>query len=294
MEVLRTLLFIPGNRPNMLEKGGSLPADALIPDLEDSVPLEGKSNAREIVKGVLPELAKGGQQVFVRVNSLGSGFIREDLEAVVASHIHGISVGKVESAHDIFDVSNILIQIEKERGLPTGSIKIIPWIETAKGVMRAFEIASSNPRLAGVAFGAEDFTADMGIPRSDNASEVFYPRAAVAIAARAAEIPAFDTPTTEYRDENQLLRDAQAARQLGFQGKFAIHPSQLEPLNKFFSPSQEEIEYARRVTAVFEEAERQGSDATSLDGKMIDAPIVKRAQKLLELAESLARQDRGP
>jgi citrate lyase subunit beta/citryl-CoA lyase len=285
MDIFRTLLFIPGNRPSMLEKAVTLPADALIPDLEDSVPPHEKANAREVVKGSIPALAKAGKPIFVRVNSLSSGLIRDDLEAIVAQGIRGISVGKVESAHDIFDISNILAHLEKERGLPIGSIKLIPWLETARGIMRAYEIASANPRLVAVAFGAEDFTADMGISRTEGGLELLYARSKVAIAARTAEIYAYDTPAVEYKDEAVFVRDAQQGRQLGYQGKFAIHPNQLGPFNRVFSPTPEEVAYARRVVAAFEEAEKQGSAATSLDGKMIDTPVAKRARKLLELAE---------
>jgi citrate lyase subunit beta/citryl-CoA lyase len=160
----------------------------------------------------------------------------------------------------------------------------VPWIETAEAVVNAYEICSATPRVVAVAFGAEDFTNAVEIERTEDAAEIAYPRQVVAVAAKAADVLALDTPYVAYRDVAGLRRDAGVARGLGFRGKFAIHPSQIGPINEAFASSEAELEYARRIVAAFEEAEESGSGATSLDGKMIDIPIVRRARSLLELA----------
>ena len=291
MDWFRSLLFVPGNREDMLSKAGSLPADALVPDLEDSVPLKEKERAREIVGQVVRTLAQRGQAVIPRINALDTGLAADDLAAVVCAEVYGVSVGKVESPWEIVQLSSILDVLEKKAGLQVGHIRIIPWLEGAKAIMLAYEIALSSPRIVGVAFGAEDFSNDMGIQRTEEGDEVAFPRARVAVAAHAAEVLGFDTPYVNFRDPEGLQRDVQVALRLGFKGKFAIHPSQLDAINSMFSPSSEEIEYARRVVEAFEEAESRGSGATSLDGKMIDVPIVKRARNLLAQADLIA--DRG-
>jgi citrate lyase subunit beta/citryl-CoA lyase len=287
MTALRSLLFVPGNRPNMLEKALGLAPDAFAPDMEDSVPLEEKANARDVTASFLSRLAASGPLVIPRVNSLDTGLIEDDLAAVVGPHIFGVSVGKVRSAEDIHQVSSIIRRQEKKAGLEAGAVKLIPWLETAAAVVNAYAICRASPRIVAVAFGAEDFTNDMGIQRTEDDSEVAYPRSAVCVAARAADVLALDTPYFSFRDPEGLRRNALSAKKYGFKGKFAIHPAQIEIINEAFSPSPDELEHARRVVAAFEEAERAGRGSTSLDGKVIDVPVVKRARQLLELAEGL-------
>jgi len=291
VEPLRTLLFVPGNRRNMIEKSRNLPADALVLDLEDSVPSAEKANARALVRDSLAGLALRGQKVFVRINSLASGLAHDDLEAVITKDIDGINQPKPSSADDIREVASAIARLERERGIPEGHVKLLPWVETAKGVLNAFNIASASPRVVGIAFGAEDFTLDTGMTRTEEGDELLLPRVMVVIAARAAEVMAIDTPYNDFRDEAGLIKEAQLARRLGFNGKFLIHPSQIEPVNRIFCPSAEEVEQARRVVAAFEAAEAQGFASTSLDGRMIDIPIVNRARKLLMLADFIARKE---
>ena len=290
MALFRSLLFVPGNREDMLAKVGNLPADALVPDMEDSVPESEKKHARELVHTTVKNLAQKGQAVIPRINALSTGLAKEDLAAVVSPQVYGVTVGKVESPWDIREVCSILDDLERQAGLPLGHTRLIPWLESASGVVHAYQIAGASSRIVGVAFGAEDFTNDMAVQRSYEGAEVAHPRAVVAVAARAAGVLAFDTPQVNFRDIEGLKRQAQSGLALGFKGKFAIHPGQLDTINTMFSPSPEEMEYARRVVAAFEEAEARGSGATSLDGKMIDVPIVKRAQSLLELADSITRR----
>ena len=287
MTALRSLLFVPGNRANMLEKALGLAPDAYVPDMEDSVPLDEKENARHMAASLLSRLAEAGPLVVPRVNSLDSGLMGDDLAAVVGPHIFGVSVGKVQSAKDIERVASVIDDVERRAGLGAGRIRLIPWIETAMATVNAYEICAASSRIVAVAFGAEDFTSDMGIERSTDDTEVAYARGVVSVAARAADVLALDTPYFSLRDPEGLRRNALAARKCGFRGKFAIHPEQIDIINEAFSPSDAEIEYARRVLAAFEDAERAGRGSTSLDGKVIDVPVVKRARNLLEAAEGL-------
>ena len=287
MDQFRTLLFIPGNNPKMLQKGPSLPADALVPDLEDSVPPDEKANAQATVEEFLPSMA--GKRVYVRVNGMQTEWTWNDLKAVVSTHIDGISIGKMESAEMARELSALLSALERERGLPDGHTKIIPWIETATGVANVGAIALSTPRMAGLAFGAEDYTADLGIARTKGSEEIATARSLVAIAARAAQIVAYDTPDPDFNDIENLVIDAKRAKAVGYKGKFVIHPNQIGPVNDVFRPSNEEIDHARRVIEAFEEAKQRGTAAIALDGKMVDTPVWKRAVKVVELAEAMER-----
>lgn len=285
MTALRSLLFVPGNKDNMLEKALGFRPDAFVPDMEDSVPEAEKENARNTIAAFLPKLAESGIAVIPRVNSLDTGLAADDLAAVVGPHVQGISIGKIHGPGDIDTVSGLIGELEAGSGLAEGTIKMLPWLESAKAMVRCYEICRSSPRIIGVAFGAEDFTHDMGIERLEDESEVAFARNHLCVSARAAEVLAFDTPYFRFKDEEGLRANSAAARQCGFKGKFAIHPAQIDAINESFSPSAREIEHARRVVAAFEEAERAGRGSTSLEGKVIDVPVVKRARALLELVE---------
>jgi citrate lyase subunit beta / citryl-CoA lyase len=287
MTVPRSLLFVPGNRSDMLQKAVLLTPDAFVPDMEDSVPVEEKARAREVTASFLPQLAQRGVLVIPRVNSLDTGLLEDDLAAVVGPYSDGVSVGKIYTPQDVKTIAGMLARLEQKAGIPAGHTKLVLWMETAMAIVQAYDICAASPRIVGVAFGAEDFTHDMGIERSADDSEVAVPRSIVCIAARAANVLALDTPYFLFRDPEGLRHNALASKKIGFKGKFAIHPSQLDIINATFSPSPEEIDYARRVVAAFEEAERAGKGATSLDGKVIDVPVVKRARALLEVAESI-------
>jgi len=281
---LRSLLFVPGNKENMLEKALGFRPDAFIPDMEDSVPTAEKANARQVIRAFLPKLAAAGVPIIPRVNSLDTEWIEDDLAAVIGPSIYGISVGKVDVPEDIHTISDMIGALEKKAGVAVGTLKLIPWLESAKAIVHCYPICSASPRIVGVAFGGEDFTHDMGIERLEDESEVAYPRNVLCIAARAAGIAALDTPYFRFKDEDGLKANIAIAKQTGFKGKFAIHPAQIDAINAGFSPSQAEIEHAQRVVAAFEEAERQGRGSTSLDGKVIDVPVVKRARAVLALA----------
>ncbi len=284
---LRSLLFIPGNQPRMLQKALCLTPDAYVPDLEDSVPDGEKDAARSLIADVLPEMARAGPLVVPRVNAMDSGLLEADLKAVVGPHTFGISVGKVGTASEVDHVSRLVEQAERDNGAEPGSTGLVVWLESALAIVNAYSICAASTRTVAVAFGAEDFTNDMGIERTRGNSEIEYPRRVVTVAARAADVLALDTPYFAFRDPDGLRDEAREARGFGFTGKFAIHPAQIEIIREAFSPSDEEVAHARRVVAASEEAEKAGRGSTSLDGEVIDLPVVRRARGLLAMAEGM-------
>ena len=269
----------------MLDKATGLKPDAVVPDMEDSVPRGEKQNARSLVASYLRTLAEAGHRVIPRVNALNTGLMEDDLRAVIGPYVYGVSVGKVGSAAEVRRVADAIGRMEVEAGIPFGSVAVVPWVETARAVVHAHAICTASKRVTAVAFGGEDLTNDMGIQRTKSEREVEYPRRVAAVAARAAHVLALDTPYFNYRDTDGLKRNSVESRNLGFQGRFAIHPSQIETINAAYSPSAAEVEQARRVVAAFEEAERRGSAATSLDGMVIDVPVVERARKTIDAAK---------
>lgn len=293
MELLRTILSVPGNREKMLEKSKELRADIVVLDLEDSVPQEEKARARSIVEGWIPKLTGNSSRIYVRINPLDSGFAKEDLEAVIIQGIDGISQPKPSTAQDIHKIAEILTRLEKKRGLPEGRVKILPWIETALGLINAYEIASSSPRVNGVIFGANDLVLETGMTRSEEGNELLYPKTKVVIAARAAGVSAIDTPYNNFKDEPGLIKETTLARNLGFRGKFVIHPGQVDVVNRIFRPTEEEVAYARQVVTAFEDARQKGFASASLDGKMIDIPIAQRALVILLTHEAISAKERG-
>lgn len=285
--IIRSLLFIPGNRPKMLEKALGTKPDVYVPDMEDSVPDSEKDNARRVISTHLPELHAMGRLVVPRVNSLETDWAEDDLAAVIGPYIDGVSIGKVRGVEDIRAVEDSISRLEIAAGIRPGSIVLLPWIETALAIVHCYDILTASARIVGAGFGAEDLTHDMEIERSADPAQLAYARSAFCYASRAAGVLALDTPYFHFADEVGLQQDAIAAKHLGFKGKFAIHPAQIGTINECFAPSAEELEHARRVVAAFEEAERSGRGSTSLDGKVIDVPVVKRARALLEFAASL-------
>lgn len=285
---MRSLLFVPGNKDTMLAKALGFTPDALVPDMEDSVPVAEKAAARETIASRLERLAAHGALLIPRVNALGTDWFEDDVAAMAVPGVWGLSIGKVESADDIRAIAERLGRAEQAAGLAPGSLRLLPWIETALAVVHCFEIASASERIAAIAYGGEDYANDLGIERRDDEANAIYARSAICNAARAAGVPALDTPYFQFRDDAGLRASSLAAKQLGFKGRFAIHPAQIETINACFSPSAEEIEAARRIVAAFEEAERRGRGSTSLDGRVIDVPVVKRARALLRQAGETA------
>ena len=290
MDLMRSLVFVPGNRANMLERALEFNADIVMVDLEDSVPPGEKGAACELAVDWAPRLHAAGRRVMVRVNSLDTGLTAGELAAVVSSDLAGISIGKGNTSWDLQQVDRLLAPLENSAGIAHGSIRVIPWIETAMAIVHVYEMATASQRVAGIAFGGEDYTNDMGIIRNDFGEESYFARSSVAIAARAAGVAALDGPFVGFRDPDGLRADAGAARRMGYTGKFAIHPAQIDIINETFSPNPDDVAYARRVMEAWEEAEAAGRGSLSIDGRMVDVPVVKRAQNLLALVAEIERQ----
>ncbi len=297
MKILRSLLYSPGNRPKLMEKGPGFGADALIFDLEDRVPRDQKAEARAIARAYIEKL-KGKFAIFVRVNGLHSGMIRDDLEAVAIDGLAGIAIPKVESPEMVRAVDALLGEVERARGLPTGSMEISVGLESARAVHFAYEICSASARVSAVGAGlgkGGDLETDVGYLWSKEGMETLYIRSKVLLAARAAGVQnPLDGAYSNARsynpssDEAGLIRSAMIGRQLGYRAKKCIHPSQVEPVNRIFMPTQREIDYYSRVLEAFEAAVAQGSAATSVEGKLVDYAQAANARKVLSWAEGIA------
>jgi citrate lyase subunit beta/citryl-CoA lyase len=274
---------LPGNNPNLLIHGPGLGADGIIFDLEDAVSPDEKDAARILVAHALKSLDFGGCEVIVRINSLDTDYWEEDLEAMVPLGPDFILPTKVSGADQIQRLVKKIAPLE--RG-PEG-VKLMPLIETALGLENAFAIASADRRVAALLLGAEDLTADLRAPRTGEGAEIAYARGRIVCAARAAGTDVFDTPFTDVNDMEGARRDALLARSLGFTGKAVVSPRHVDLVNEVFSPTEKEIEYACRVFEAMEKAKKEGKGAVSLDGKMIDAPIVERARNTLNAAGEL-------
>ncbi len=293
--LLRSLLFVPGNRENMLQRALACAADALVPDMEDSVTDGDKAAARTTIHRFLPQLLTAGPLIIPRVNALHSEWFAADVAAVTVPGVFGISVGKVDCADDIRAIDDQIARCERSAGMPVGTMRLIPWIESARAIVNAHRICCASPRVIAAAFGGEDFAHDMGVERLEDPAQFAYARAALCIAARAADVLALDTPYFQFRNEDGLRENTRAARHAGFKGRFAIHPAQIAPINETFLPAAHEIAWAERVIAAADTAERAGRGSTSLDGRVIDVPVVKRARAVLQAAAtSPAGQSRLP
>jgi citrate lyase subunit beta / citryl-CoA lyase len=289
---LRSLLFAPGNHARRVEKALSLDTDAVILDLEDAVAIAGKSATRAVVAAALEQPRQG--LLYVRVNAVDTEFCYGDLVAIVQPGLDGIILPKVESAAGLATIDWLLGQLERDRGLSPGAIDLIPIIETARGVQQIDAILATGSRVRRVAFGAGDFTLDVGMAWSRGEAELAHARAVIVTASRASGIDApLDTVWVDLTDPEGLEASARTALAHGFQGKMCIHPDQIAVVNGVFTPSDAEIAFAERVVAAFAAAEAAGNAAIQLDGKFIDYPIVYRAQRVLrKIATIRAREGR--
>lgn len=286
MRVRRALLFMPGDDRRKIEKGAALGADAVILDLEDGVAFGRKQQARAVAAAALAALDFGRSERLVRVNPASSPLWRDDLEAALPARPDGIVLPKVESAEDVQITAAALDAAERARGWPPGRLRLLAIIETARGVVNLGAIAAGSPRLDALIFGAEDLAGDLGAVRTPAGEEVLYARSAVVLHARAAGLQAIDTPFVDLNDLDGLAADARRARQMGYDGKLAIHPRQLEPIQAAFTPDAAEIERARRLLAAFAAHQAAGTGVFDLDGKMVDMPMVRAAETVLARARA--------
>lgn len=283
----RSMLFLPGNTPNIIVNGEILGADAVILDLEDAVAPAEKDSARILVRNAIKYMGFGKSEVIVRINAIDTAFWQKDLDAIIPVHPTLIMPPKTACAEDVLAVDAYITQLEEELGLEQGSVGLIPLIETALGVENAYQIASACPRVKAIFLGGEDLTADLRCKRTKEGQEIFYARSRMVVAARAAGVEVYDTPFTDVNDDEGIYTDAQLAKSLGFTGKAAISPRHVKAINEVFSPSMKDIEYAYEVMEAIRIGKEQGKGAVSLRGKMIDAPIVARAQQTIDAAIAL-------
>lgn len=285
MEKLRrTMLYVPGNNPGMLKDAGIYGADSLMFDLEDSIAITEKTSARFMVHHAVSSMDYGDTEIVVRINSLESGLGREDIHAVVSAGVNVVRLPKTETAQDIKDVEAIIESAERQYNIPVGSTKMMAAVESPLGVMNAYAIATASSRLIGIAIGAEDFVTNMYTKRSDEGAELMVARSQILMAARAAKIYAIDTVYSDVENEDGFRHEVEQIKQLGFDGKSIINPRQVHTVHEVFAPSKEEVTKAKRIKAAAEEAKENGLGVIALDGKMIDKPIVDRAERLLSLA----------
>jgi len=278
------MLFVPGNNPGMMSDAHIYGSDALMFDLEDSVTLREKDAARLLVYHALKTIHYGECERVVRVNPLSTPFGKLDIEAMVAAGAEVIRLPKTETAQDILDTEAEIERAEVKYGIPVGQTRMMAAIEGALGVVNAYQIASASPRLVAIALGAEDYCANLKTSRSLEGSELLYARSAIVVAARAAGIDCIDTVFSDVNNEDQFVKETRMIKQLGFDGKSVINPRQIKPVHRVFTPTHEEIVKAQRILAASQEAAARGSGVVALDGKMIDRPVVIRAERTLELA----------
>lgn len=283
----RSMLFLPGNTPNMIINGDALGADCIILDLEDAVSPDEKDSARLLVRSAMKNMGFRGVEKTVRINSIDTEYWRDDLEAIIPLKPDFIMPPKSGCAEDIKRLDAYITGIEEKCGMDRGGVKLIPLIETALGVENAFNIATASERVAALFLGGEDLTADLRCKRTKSGAEINYARTRLVCAARAAGIDVYDTPFTDVNDDEGIIADAEYAKSLGFSGKAAIAPRHVRAINEVFSPSLKDIQYAKDVFEAIRLGREQGKGAVSLRGKMIDKPIVERARQTLEAARQL-------
>ena len=283
----RSMLFLPGNNPNMLINGNCLGSDAIIFDLEDAVSPAEKDAARILVRNTIRYMDFRGCELIVRINSVDTAYWRADLDEILPYKPQLILLPKTSSVSDVLAADAYMSEIEDKLGLPRNTVGLMPLIETAMGVENAFAIASATKRVKALFLGAEDLTADLQCKRTKEGREIEYARTRLVVAARAAGVDVYDTPFTDVNDDEGIWTDAQLAKNLGFTGKASISPRHVEIINQVFSPTQKEIDYAYEVMDAIALAKELGKGAIALHGKMIDAPIVARAQRTIDMANAL-------
>lgn len=279
----RTMMFVPGNNPGMLKDAALYGADSLMFDLEDAVAITEKDSARFLVYNAIKTFDYGDTEIVVRINGLDNPFGREDIEAVVRAGADVIRLPKTESREDIIAVEKVIEDVEKRIGR-VGKTKMMAAIEGTIGVINAYSIATSSKRLMGIALGAEDYVTNLKTKRYPDGMELMGARSQIVIAARAAGIYALDTVYSDIENMDGFKREVELIKQLGFDGKSVINPRQIKPVHEIFTPTEKEIEKSSNIVRAARAAQKKGLGVISLNGKMIDKPIIERAERLLQLA----------
>ncbi len=280
---LRTLLFVPGNEQKMMEQARTVNADAVILDLEDGVPVGEKEAARATVRRALEE-GDYGPQVILRVNGFATGLTEADLKGAFGPGVTGICLPRAEGLADTLRLAPLITEVEQIHGREAGTVSIVAMIETARGVLHAFELAEGCQRVRALCLGGEDLAGDLGAVRTQAGEELAHVRRQLVLSARATAVWAIDTIWTDLNDIEGLRAEARRARELGYSGKLIIHPDQVVPVHEAFTPTAKEVAHARRVVEAFDAASKRGDGVIALDGRLVHAPVVARARETLKLA----------
>jgi len=283
LKLRRSMLFMPGNNPGMLQTAVDFGADAIILDLEDAVSLTEKDAARILVREAMKVNDYSSVEVVVRINPLSTPFADEDIDVIARLNPDAILLPKAVP-EDVKIIDEKLSKIEEEEGLEKGSIKIHCLVETTYGVETVYETIKASSRIQAVLLGGEDLAADLAVKRTKSSEEIFYARTKVVNACKALKIDAIDTPFTDTNDYSGLRADTEKVKGLGFNGKLSINPRQIDTIHEVYSPSEADINYALRVMYAQDEAEKEGLGVFSLDGKMVDLPVINRAKQTLDVA----------
>lgn len=293
-KIQRSMLILPVNVQKFVEKAHTRGADAILLDIEDAVPVSAKEHARSLVKNSIRLAGKGGSDVLVRVNN-DPEMIAQDLDASIHEGVSGIFLPKVEDPRQVVQLEALIGELERTRGMESGSIRISIHIESPMGILKLREIVEAGSRVESLSMGVDDYCLEMGIRPSDTASELVFPMTAIAMVARAFNLLPLGIlgSVANFREMDKFRLCAQNARDMGFSGAYCIHPDQVRILNEVFSPANEEAVWAKKVVECFEEAVAMGRASTSLDGKMVDTPIYKQALAILKTAHAVeAAEDR--
>ena len=276
------MLYLPGNNPNMLTRGYLFGSDGVVLDLEDAVAMVEKDTARLLVSKYLKQGEFGSCYVSVRINGVDTEYWKDDLAAIVPNkRLDGIRVPKVEDAGTVKIIDEDLSRLEEKNGLPVGKLTLHCLLETAHGIWNAYEIAKASPRIEAIIPGGEDLRADLNTNRSDDSTELEWARRMLVFAARAAGVEPLDTVFPRITDDEGLRKETEFIKQLGFSGKSIIHPNQIKIIHDIFTPTEAEIAKAQKIIAAAKEAAERGQGAVTVDGKMVDIPVVKRAEYTL-------------
>lgn len=289
MHSRRALLYMPGDDRRKIEKSTTLGVDCICMDMEDGVAVTRKVEARSVISQAMKELYFGNSERCIRINSIGSGLELYDLAAALATDPDTIVVPKIESAEQVKWVSDHIEKYELSSNRNIGGIRLLIGVETAKGILNLKEIAEADKRLEAIIFGAEDYAASIGAKRTKDGTEVLYARQAVVTACAANDLQAIDMVFIDFRDNDGLRLESEQGAGFGFSGKQIIHPNQVAAVQEAYTPSEDAIEYARRIVETFESSQREGKGAYALDGKMIDMPLLKNAQKVLDRAKAAGK-----
>lgn len=293
MPVMRSVFYVPANNEKMVAKAPSIEADIITLDIEDSVAPSDKPKAREMTRENLKAVAEGGAEVYSRINNWETLLTNDDLEVIVHEGLNGVCLAKCGHPDHVKRLDWKLEELERRRGLPVGSVKVQLLIETAMGVIHAYPSAIASPRVNSLIFGAVDYTKDMRVMLTTMGTELYYARAHTAVAARAAGCIAIDHPFVDFKDMEAFEKNTLEGRTLGYEGRMLIHPSQIEPSHRLYTPPPEDVEWAKGVVEMFErDALPKGMAAISYKGKMVDTPVYENARTILQTMAEIEEKDR--